>query len=305
MANVLPREKQIAALHHLVEGNTLRSTSRLLGVHRDTITRLMVRFGNGCQWLMDDKLRGLTVNHVEVDEIHTWVAKRQKHLTVEEKAMRHDIGEIYLWTAIEKDSKLCLSHVLGKRTGDNARKLMRDMASRLVFPRPHESDPHAFLTGGYKPICQISTDMLAAYPEAVDQFFGPFAKYGQLRKSYRNANMPGNYSPPEMVASERRPIKGNVMPWTICTSHVERHNLTIRTLMKRFTRLSLGFSKKLANLEAACSMFLAYYNFVWRTRYEDWSGHRGSLRPTAAMMAGVVDTLWSFETLFDSAADYL
>ena len=103
-----------------------------------------------------------------------------------------------------------------------------------------------------------------AYPEAVDLAFGAYAKYGQIIKDYRNANQPGRYAPSEMVGTERKGVYGisESEERTICTSHVERHNLTIRTLMKRFTRLSLGFSKKLENLEAACAMFLAYYNFV-------------------------------------------
>ena len=156
----------------------------------------------------------------------------------------------------------------------------------------------AYKPGGFVHITQISTDGFAAYPEAVDLAFGPYAKYGQIIKDYRNVDQPGRYGPPEMVGTERKGIFGirEDEDRTICTSHVERHNLTIRTLMKRFTRLSLGFSKKLENLEAACAMFLAYYNFVWRTRKPD----EGKYRLPAAMAAGVVDTLMSFEDLFDA-----
>ena len=135
--------------------------------------------------------------------------------------------------------------------------------------------------------------------EAVDLAFGPYAKYGQIIKEYRNANIV--YQPSEMVGTERRGIKeiDDDELWSICTSHVERHNLTIRTLMKRFTRLSLGFSKKLENLAACVAIFMAYYNFVWRTRYPDWSGKRGRYRPTAAMMAGITNDVWSFEQLYN------
>ena len=114
--------------------------------------------------------------------------------------------------------------------------------------------------------------MYVVYPEAIDQFFGPYVKYGQIRKDYRNATM--HYTPSEMVGTERKPIS-NIRDdevRTITTSHVERWNLTNRVLMKRFTRLGLGFSKKLDNLKAACSMFMAYYNFVWRTRKPGKSG---------------------------------
>ena len=135
-----------------------------------------------------------------------------------------------------------------------------------------------------------------AYPEAVDLAFGGHAKYGQIVKDYRNATM--TYTPSEMVGAERTGIFGirEDEERSICTSHVERHNLTIRTLMKRFTRLGLRFYKKLENHEAACAMFLAYYNFCWRTRMP---GNSGRYRLPAALAAGVVNELWSFERLYD------
>ncbi len=295
MSNILPREKQIEVLQHLVEGNTLRSTTRLTGVHRTTIMKLMVDFGQKCKTFMDRELRGLTLDHIEVDEIWTFVAKKQSRLTTDEKAECHDIGDVYLWTALDQETKLVVSHLVGKRSADNARRLMKDVASRLVFPTPHQTDDHAFRAGCPIYVTQISTDGFAAYPEAVDLAFGGHVKYGQIIKDYRNATMA--YTPSEMVGAERKGIFGirESEERTICTSHVERHNLTIRTLMKRFTRLSLGFSKKLENLEAACAVFLAYYNWCWRTRQP----HGGRLRKPAAMNAGVVDTLWSFEELFD------
>lgn len=126
---------------------------------------------------------------------------------------------------------------------------------------------------------------------------GPYVKYGQTIKDYRNADQPGRYTPPEMVATEGRGTGiDDGEKWSICTSNVERHNLTIRTLMKRFTRLSLGFSKKLENLEAACDVFLAYYSLVWRMRLAE----KGRCRLPAAMAAGVIKNLWSFEDLFDA-----
>ena len=179
---------------------------------------------------------------------------------------------------------------------------MVDLARRLVMPNTHASDAHAFRTGGYQAVTQISTDGFAAYPEAVDLAFGPYVKFGTIVKDYRNADRkPGNYSPAEIVSAQRRPVFGMSEDerWTICTSHVERNNLTIRTFMKRFARLSLGFSKKLDNLAAATALHFAYYNFCWRTRHNDQSGKSGQLRPTAAMMAGVTPRLWTFQMLFD------
>jgi hypothetical protein len=189
--------------------------------------------------------------------------------------------------------------VVGKRSADNARRLMMDLASRLVMPTPHDTDSHAWRPESSIYITQISTDGFAAYPEAVDLAFGGHAKYGQIVKDYRNATM--TYTPSEMVGAERTGIFGirEDEERTICTSHVERHNLTIRTLMKRFTRLGLGFSKKLENHEAACAMFLAYYNFCWRTRLP---GESGRYRLPAAMAAGVVNELWDFERLYDEVA---
>jgi len=293
MSNVLPREKRISVLHHLVEGNTLRSTTRLTGVHRTTIQNLLVDFGAACQAYMDRTMRGLSLTHVECDEIWTFVGKKQARLTVDEKAERADIGDVYLWTALDAETKLVASFLVGKRSADNARRLMNDLASRLTFPKPHASDAHAYQPAQRLYVTQVSTDGFAGYPEAVDLAFGGHARYGVIIKQYRNANM--DYSPSEMVGTERRPMTGELSPWAICTSHVERHNLTIRTLMKRFTRLSLGFSKKLENLEAACAMFLCFYNFVWRTR----NVAEGRYRKPAAMAAGVVSNLWSFEDMYD------
>ena len=219
----------------------------------------------------------------------SFVQKKQARLTLDERAERFDIGDVFLWYGIDQDTKLIPAHIVGKRSADMARRLMLKLASRLVAPeRPHTSDAHAFQAEGYKPITQISTDGFAPYPEAVDLAFGPYVKFGTIVKDYRNAVMP--YTPSEMVGTKRKgiiAINGDQQR-TICTSHVERHNLTIRTFMKRFTRLALGFSKKLENLEAAANLHVAYYNFCWRP---------GKMRVTPAMAAGVTDRLWSFGDL--------
>ena len=295
MANILRRDKKIEVLHHLVEGNTLRSTTRLTGVHRTTIQRLLVDFGGRCQNFLDRELRGLTLNHVECDEIWTFVGKKQSRLTVDEKAECHDIGDVFVFTALDAETKLLAAHVVGKRSADNARRLMLELRSRLTMPAPHASDAHGYNRPGFMYVTQVSTDGFQAYPEAVDLAFGPYAKFGTIIKEYKNALMA--YTPGEIVGTKRRGLFGMRQgeERSICTSHVERHNLTIRTLLKRFTRLSLGYSKKLANLEAAVSMFMAFYNFVWRTH----DAVNGRLRPPAAMLAGVVERLWSFEDLYN------
>lgn len=307
MANVLTQDKQKAVLRQLTEGMSIRATSRITGVHKCTIAKLVVRFGNASREFLDDQMQGLTLRHVQVDEQHSYVGKRQKNLTDAEKD-RHDIGEIYTWTCFDHDTKLVPTFAVGKRSADMARRLMVDLRKRLVLPNPHASDDHNWSLGHFRPVTQISTDGFAGYPEAVDLAFGPYVKYGVIIKDYRNADLkPGNYSPAEMVASDRRLIRGMEPSeaWSICTSHVERHNLTVRTFMKRFNRLTICFSKKLENHAAAVAMFMAYYNYVWRTRYPDKSGRSGKLRPTAAMMAGVTDRLWRFDDLYEAVVKYL
>jgi hypothetical protein len=187
------------------------------------------------------------------------------------------------------------SFMLGKRSADNARRFVSDVANRLVFPKPSASDARDFQPVQYKPIVQISTDAFAGYREAVDMAFGPHCQYGQITKEYRNASMV--YTPSEMVGTRRKGIRG-IGPnqeRSICTSHVERLNGTQRLFLKRLNRLTLCFSKKLRNLEAAFAMFAAYYNYCWQTRKP---GKSGAKRGTAAMMAGLAGHVWSFDELF-------
>jgi hypothetical protein len=162
----------------------------------------VVVFGDACRNFMDERLRGLSLRHIQVDEQHTYVGKKQAHLTINEKATCHDIGEMYLWIALDTDTKLVASYAVGKRSADMARKLMLDLAGRLVMPSPHASDAHAFEKGEYSIITQISTDGFAGYPEAVDLAFGPYVRYGMLIKEYRNAKM--QYDPSEIVGTKRK-----------------------------------------------------------------------------------------------------
>lgn len=288
MANVMSTEKRNTILRLLVEGNSIRSTSRLMGTNIPSVLRQLVNAGAHCQALMNDRFRNLKLGHVECDEIWTFCKKKQARLTMDERAESGTIGDIYVWTGIDQDTKLIPTHVVGKRSADMARRFMRDLASRLAMPKAHESDDQSYARPGYQYIIQISSDGFAAYPEAVDLAFGAYAKFGTIIKDYRNATMP--YTPSEMVGTQRRGVFGmnESEIRSICTSHVERNNLTIRTFMKRFTRLALGFSKKFENLEAAVALHMAYYNFCWRP---------GKMRITPAMAAGVTGSLWSFDDL--------
>jgi hypothetical protein len=175
---------------------------------------------------------------------------------------------------------------------------MSDLASRIILPAPGGADRHAYQEREYQIVLQISTDGFAGYPDAIDSAFGPFVGYGQIIKNFDDTPEPGRYAPGEMVNADRRVIRGAIDRFSICTSHVERHNWTVRTFMKRFNRLTCAFSKKLENLEAATALFMAHYNFVWRTRYPDKSGQSGRLRSPAALAAGVTNRLWTFDDLF-------
>ena len=285
MSNHLATDKQVAILHHLAEGNSIRATSRLCRVHRNTVMRHLVEFGEGCQNFMDLSFENLSLSHLQIDEIWTFVGKKQSKLTKDE---RHDPlttrGDAYLFIALDEDTKLIPGYVLGKRTGANAAKLANMLAERLVR-RP----------GGHDEVA-ISTDGFPGYPAAIGNAFGSTARHGVLIKQYDHPES-GRYAPPRLIGTDRINIQNVYDLDTVCTSHVERTNLTIRTFMRRFTRLALGFSKKIENLHAAVRLHLAYYNFCWQPREK---GRSGRLRSTPAMMAGLTNRVWRFEELCEN-----
>ncbi len=268
MANVLKRERQIEVLALLSEGCSIRSVERLTGIHRDTVMRLLCRFGKAVSGYLDYALGSLYVEHAQLDEIWTFVRKKEARLTGREK--RDDaIGDIYLFTALDPATKLLFAHRLGKRNGATTDAFMADISKRLMRAPGGDMTP------------QFSTDGFAPYLSAIRDTFGESAKHGVLIKNYVNPEV-GRYQPPDMVKAERINVRGIKRLATICTSHVERCNLTIRTFIRRFTGLALGFSKKLENLAAATALHVGVYNFV--------RIHR-TLNMTPAMAAGVTDTL--------------
>lgn len=290
MANVLPRERQIEAMRMLVEGMSLRSIERLTGIQKKTVARLMVRFGEGCRELMDGMFHNLALDHLEIDEIWTFCKKKQRRLLGEEKNNPH-IGDQYLFIAIDEETKLIPSYALGKRNGETTELFIDDLAKRIILPE----NPN--IPWSAKP--RLSTDGWASYPECIMDAFGGYAAYGQIIKNYEgNAEQVGRYAPPDVVSVDRRNIRGINNVNTICTSHVERNNLTIRHFVKRFTRLTPAFSKKFENLSAAVAIHVAHFNFCWRPREK---GKSGRLRLTPALAAGVVNELWDMENLFDAA----
>jgi len=270
--NILGKEKQEAAIAALVEGASIRSVERMTGVHRDTIMRLMVRTGQGCANLMDSYMHNLKCQNVQVDEIWCFVGKKQRHLKEYDP---EDFGDQWVFVALDADSKLIPSYLVGKRTIDNVHTFISDLSGRLDNR------------------IQLSSDGLKAYVEAVEQSFGSAIDYGQVVKSYEAEPMgAGRYSPPHVVSAERTVIVGNPRKSNISTSYVERQNLTMRMQMRRFTRLTNAFSKKLDNLKAAVALHFAHYNFV--------RVHK-TLRVTPAMEAGITNQLWTISDLLERA----
>ena len=272
---------QLAVLNHLVEGTSLRSITRLTGVHRTTTAKLMLSVGERMRGFMDRRMKNLKLKHLQCDEIWTFVLKKQARL---KPAERDDpaLGDQFLFVAIDEATKLIPNFVLGKRTAENTCAFMDDLVRRIVVP--------PLLQPGPRPM--VSTDGFAAYPNAVDGAFGGGVDYGTIIKDFTESEQPGRYGPPEMTGAVRTVIQGAFSCWDICTSHVERHNLSIRTFLRRFTRLALGFSKKLENLAACVALYVAHYNFC---------RVHGSLPGTPAMAAKLTGHPWTMEELLQEA----
>lgn len=282
MANRLKRDKVLLCLRLLSEGNSIRSVERITRVHRDTIMRQLVKFGDACQRFLDLMFRTVVVHHAQLDEIWTWVRKKQGRLT-EQEQKDDTIGDIYLFTALDSDTKLLFSYKLGKRTGETTEAFVQDMARRM-YRAPDTQ-------GISRP--QVSTDGFGPYVGSLRRQFKGQVRHGVLIKNYVNPES-GRYAPPDLSQAKRIPVNGIEDKYTICTSHVERLNCTHRQHMKRLARLTLAFSKKFENLEAATAMHIATYNFA--------RVHR-TLKCTPAMKAGIVAELWSFDHLYDEVME--
>ena len=269
MANVLNRQKKEAVLRCLVDGASVRATERITEVHRDTILRLMVRAGHGCERLMNETMRDLPCRRIEVDELWAYVGKKQRRVRPEDDPAL--VGDFYTFVALDPESKLVPTYLVGKRTAETAVAFMIDLSSRLANR------------------VQLSSDALDAYVGAVEAAFGADVDYGQIVKFYEaEPTGAGRYSPPRVVAAERSVYMGNPALDKICTSYVERQNLTVRMNMRRFTRLTNAFSEKVENLKAAVALHFACYNFV--------RVHR-TLKVTPAMAAGVAGSPWTMADL--------
>jgi IS1 family transposase len=273
--NRVPLARRVQIINCLVEGNSIRSTERMTGTHRDTIMRLLVEVGAGCAQLMDEQMRELPCRRLQVDEIWAFVQKKQRQVMPGDD--RERVGHQWTFVAIDAETKLVPVHRVGKRDLPTAIAFMNDLAGRLSNR------------------VQLSSDALAAYVEATEQAFGADIDYGQAVKFYdAEPAGPGRYSPPKVTYSERNVIVGQPDTAHISTSYVERQNLTMRMSMRRFTRLTNGFSKKIENHRAAVALHFAHYNFV--------RVHR-TLRVTPAMEARVTDRLWSLDELVERTSN--
>jgi IS1 family transposase len=273
MANVLTKDKQVAVISALAEGSSIRSIERITGVHRDTIMRLGVRVGNGCAGLLDAKMRNLPCRQLQFDEIWGFIGKKERHCTPDDSM---ELGDVWTFCAIDAETKIVPSFKCGKRDLATANAFVSDVASRM------------------RNRVQISSDALRAYVDAIETNFGADVDFAQIIKTYvtDDSHIPERrFSAPEIVITEKKSISGFPDLRLASTSHVERLNGTTRLHMRRLTRLTYAFSKKLENFNAAVALHFAYYNFVKR---------HITLRATPAMAAGIERDFWTVGNLVEA-----
>ncbi|MBI5395933.1 MAG: hypothetical protein HZA91_11605 [Verrucomicrobia bacterium] len=272
MANNLKPEKKAAVISALCEGVSIRAIERMTGVHRDTIMRLGVRVGEACARVMDERMTGLNCRNVEIDEIWGFVGKKAKRAKRKDRAK--GLGDVWTFIALDADSKLIPSFLVGQRDAYHAKVFVEDLAGRL--------DNRV----------QLSSDGLSAYVDAVERGFGAEVDYGQIVKTFSvvdlRANAACRYSPADVVEVEKTIVSGAPVVAKICTSHIEKQNHTLRMHCRRLTRLTNAFSKKLDNFKAAVALAFCYYNFV--------KVHK-AVRMTPAMAAGIADHIWTVPEL--------
>jgi len=275
MANVLSKDKQIAVISALAEGSGIRSIERMTGINRNTIMTLGVRVGKGCTALLDAKMRDLPCRYLQFDEVWGFIGKKERHVRPDDDPQ---YGDVWTFCAIDAETKLVPSFKCGKRNLATAKVFVEDVASRM------------------RTRVQVSSDALRHYIDAIEQVYGADVDYGQIVKNYEHddaQNAERKYSAARFVSVEKRSITGSPDMDLVSTSYIERLNATTRLHMRRLTRLTLAFSKKFENFEAAVGLHFAYYNLVKR---------HGSLRMTPAMAAGIERDFWSVGDLVEAAA---
>lgn len=272
--NRLPIEKRVQILQCLIEGCSLRATTRMCDVSINTVSKFLVDLGYACAFYQNEALRDLPCKRIQADEIWSFVGSKQKNTP---KDKQDEAGDVWTWVALCADTKLAVSWFVGDRTAYYANMLMKDVASRLTNR------------------VQLTTDGHKAYLQAVENAFGSNVDYAMLVKLYgepKGESSERRYSPGECCGAIKGAVCGNPDETKISTSYVERQNLTMRMGMRRFTRLTNGFSKKIANHEHAIAIHYMYYNF---------GRIHKSLRVTPAMEAKVSDRVWNFEDIVNLA----
>jgi IS1 family transposase len=270
--NRLPREKRRAVIAALVEGNSIRATIRMTGVAKNTVTKLLVDLGFFCSEYQNEVMTGLTCQRIQCDEIWAYCYAKAKNVP-EEHEGTFGYGDVWTWTAIDADTKLVPCWLVGERTYEDAFVFMSDLAGRLANQVQLTSD-------GYHP-----------HLVAVDDVFGGEVDFAMLRRIYGTDPKADKtkYSPAKCIGVEVRSISGEPDPAHISTSYVERQNLTMRMGMRRFTRLTNAFSKKIENLAHAVSLHFMHYNFC--------RPHKSLKGRTPAMAAGLTDHVWSLDEI--------
>jgi IS1 family transposase len=259
--NVLPMEKQVQIINALVEGNSIRATARIVGVEHKTVMRVLLRVGENCADPLDSKMQALPCKIVQADEIWCFVGKKEKRITAADNPEL--VGDQYVFVAMDSETKLVPCFRVGKRNAVNTWYFVQDLQERLANR------------------VQLTTDGFRPYLPAVEDAFGANVDYAMLIKTYGEPQeAEKRYSPAEIVNALPIPVSGNPKLSLISTSHIERQNLTMRMQLRRFTRLTNAFSKKLSHLKAACALHFAWYNFC---------RVHSSLRVTPAMEAGIAD----------------
>lgn len=263
--NKLSLDDRARILHLLCEGMSIRAITRLTGASKNTVSKLLIDAGKACAAYHDANVRNVKAARVQVDEIWSFTYAKQKNVAAAKEAPE-GAGDTWTWTALDADSKLIVSYLVGGRDAEYAMWFMDDLASRLATR------------------VQLTSDGHKAYLQAVEGAFGCDVDYAQLVKMYGpTITAPGRYSPAECTGAKKVRVMGSPNIGDVSTSYVERQNLTIRMHMRRFTRLTNAFSKKVENHAHAVALHMMYYNFV--------RIHK-TLRVTPAMAAGVVDRLW-------------
>jgi IS1 family transposase len=269
--NRIDTETRCRVIAALVEGDSIRATVRMTGVAKNTIQKLLLELGDACLSYQDRAMRNLTCKRIQIDECWAFCYAKAKNVTPEIAARVPCAGDTWTWAAIDADTKLIPSWIVGPRDGVTARIFVNDLADRLARR------------------VQLTSDGLAAYLNAVERAFRGHVDYAQLQKIYGNPPEPHTrYSPGECIGCERKVITGNPDPAHVSTSYIERANLTMRMGMRRFTRLTNAFSKKIEHHVAAIALHMMHYNFV---------RIHTTLRFTPAMAAGVTDRLWEISDI--------